>query len=220
MNKTSNIKNNILDSCPFCKGKARINKVTTMFCNHKIDQYYAECSNCGATTDAFNTYFSFVQPGIKEHVLSEKEAIERVIDDWNNHIFNIRTRLSHMTDKEKIVWKIEKLLFIVVHGGMYSTDSLEYIAGWKIRKIAEDKEILKIHSDNPCDLGEASKVLFNDKEVRYIIFEYLEKKHKWNFDIDEIKKRSVYFDQFFEKKESVRPSIRREISSLLKEIGM
>lgn len=101
---------------------------------------------------------------------------------------------------------------------MYSTDSLEYIAGWKIRKIAEDKEILKLHGENPYDLGEISKVLFNDKEVRYIIFEYLEKKNKWNFDIDEIKKRSVYFDQFFEKKESVRPSIRGRISELLEKI--
>lgn len=53
---------------------------------------------------------------------------------------------------------------------MYSTDSIEHVNGWKIREIAEHKGILKMHSDNLNDLGEISKELFNDREVRSIIF--------------------------------------------------
>lgn len=217
MGKTNEIINSILDSCPYCKGKAKIKKATTTFCNHTVDQYYVECSGCGASTDAFNTYFALVQQG-KSQVLTEKGAVEHAISDWNDHTFNVRTRLSHMSYKEKIIWQIKRLLSIVVHGGMYSTDSIEHVNGWKIREIAEHKGILKMHSDNLNDLGEISKELFNDREVRSIIFKYLEEKDKWNIGQEEIEEWCGYFNQFFDGEENLTASIRNRISELLEKI--
>lgn len=219
MYKTNDIINSILDTCPYCKGKAKVKKVTTKFCNDDVHQYYAECRGCGASTDAFNTYFSFIQSG-KSHVMTEKEAVEHAISDWNNHVFNIRTKLSHMSNKEKVIWQIEKLLSIVVYGAMYPIDSPEYILGWKIREIGENKRILHLHSEISCDLGEVSKKLFSDRQVRNIVFEYLEKKNRLNFDLDEIKEWSGYFNQFLDGEEDLKPSIRSRISELVEKISM
>ena len=123
-----------------------------------------------------------------------------------------------MSYKDKTIWQIERLLSIVVHGGMYSTDSIGHVNGWKIREIAENKGILKMHSDNLNDLGEISKELFNDREVRSIIFKYLEEKNEWDFSKDEIKEWCGYFNQFFDDEDELTASIRSRISELLEKI--
>lgn len=215
---TYNTTSKILDSCPYCKGKAKIKKATTKFCNDDVHQYYVQCSDCGASTDAFNTCFGYMQQGFKSHVLTEKEAVEHAINNWNNHVFSTRTRLSHMSNKEKVIWQIEDLLSIVVYGAMYPIDSPEYILGWKIRKIAESKELLQLQKEISCDLGEVSKKLFSDRQVRNIVFEYLEKKNRLNFDLDEIKEWSGYFNQFLDGEEDLKPSIRSRILELMEKI--
>lgn len=79
-----------------------------------------------------------------------------------------------MTDKERTLWWIEKLLSIAWYGAMISTDSPDFIAGWKLREIAENRELIKLHSEINYDLGEVAKVLFNDFRVKDIIYQFFE----------------------------------------------
>ena len=58
------------------------------------------------------------------------------------------------------------------YGAMIPVDSLEYITGWKLRKIAEEKELLKLNSDVSYDLSSISRILFDDFYVKDIMSQY------------------------------------------------
>lgn len=59
----------VLNNCPFCNGKARVYKAFNL-----VSTYYVGCPKCGAK-----------QPSvIVKKDFSDKEAIQEVIDKWNN----------------------------------------------------------------------------------------------------------------------------------------
>lgn len=161
--------------CPYCGGQAELMTKTVNFCNDTIINFYVECPDCKAATNQYNAYFGTLYYG-KMCRLTEKEAIERAINDWNNHDFNNQTKLSHMSDIEKTIWNIEKLLSMAWYGAMVPMDSPEYIRGWQLRRIAEDMELLKLHSGVDYDLGEVARKIFVNNCVKDIISRYFEEK--------------------------------------------
>lgn len=164
-----------IDPCPYCGGQATLMTKTVNFCNDTIINYYVECSDCKAATNQYNAYFGTLYYG-RMRRLTEKEAIEKSINDWNNHNFNNQTRLSHMSDAEKTLWYIEKLLSIAWHGATVPLDSPEYIRGWQLREIGEDMELLKLGSGVDYDLGEVARKIFVDNHVKNIISQYFDQK--------------------------------------------
>lgn len=94
--------------CPYCGGIAE-GYMKTVESFKKIHNYYVECTECGASTDRYDTEFARRQNG-KFHVLTHKEAIEKAVNDWNNGIFDTKTKLQHMTEQEKILWYAVNLL--------------------------------------------------------------------------------------------------------------
>ncbi len=93
---------NKCNQCPYCRGTAEIKKTSQDFANSTIYKYYVECTECGASTEQYNTYFAYFN-GRGFHVMTEREAVSKAICDWNNGIFDVSTRLSHMSDTEKIL---------------------------------------------------------------------------------------------------------------------
>lgn len=162
-----------INTCPYCGGQAKM-YVETVRSFIFIHKYYVACTECGAATNQHNTEFS-TQINGKMRVLNEKEAIKEVTNDWNEHKFNTKTRLAHMSDKERVLWWTERLLSIAWYG-LASNDSPEFIAGWELREIAESRELIKLHSEINYDLSEVSKVLFNDFHVKDIVYQYLQKR--------------------------------------------
>ena len=151
-------KKTTMKPCPYCGGLAKgYSKTVKSFM--PIHNYYVACTECGASTERYNTEFSVLQDG-KFHVLTEKEATQRAIDDWNNQNFDIPTKLFHMSDEERTIWYIEKLLSNAWHGGMFPVDSPEYTIGGQLRKVVEDMGLL--HEDFTCDLNEISHELFTE----------------------------------------------------------
>ena len=162
-----------IDTCPYCGGQAELmTKTVRSFIF--IHKYYVACIECGAATYQHDTEFSTRING-KFRILTEKEAIKEVINNWNNHKFNTQTRLLHMSDRERTLWWIERLLSIAWYG-LASNDSPDFIAGWKLRKIAENRQLIKLHSGINYDLSEVAKILFNDFHVKDIIYQYLQDK--------------------------------------------
>lgn len=208
-----------LKPCPYCGEIAKVKTVSVKFRDHTIEKYYVECSECGAATDQFNTYFAYNVDGKKFQCLNKKEAIERAIHKWNNEGFNEQTRLSHMSYREKVIWQIEALLKIAWYGAMVPVDSMEYKTGWKLREIAENKGLLKLHSEINYDLGEVSKVLFNDVHAKDAIYEYLAAVNNMELKPKQIKKWTLYFNEFIEGKEYVEPTIKDRIVNAIKAIG-
>lgn len=172
-----NTKNKPLNACPYCGGSAR-GYIKTVESFKTIHYYYVMCTECGASTEQYNTEFSRLQENGKFHVLTKKEAIEKAINDWNNQNFSIKTRLPHMSYKEKTIWYIEKLLSKAWHGSMIPASSPEFKTGWKLRKIAESRELLKLHSEINYDLSGVAKILFNDFHVKDIIYQYLQERDR------------------------------------------
>lgn len=160
-----------INPCPYCGGQAKVyaEAVRSFIFIHK---YYVACMECGAATSQHDTEFLTRING-KFCVLTEKEAIKEVINNWNNRNFNTQTKVLHMSDKERTLWWIERLLSIAWHG-LASNDSPEFIAGWKLREIAENRELIRLHSGINYDLGEVAKVLFNDFRVKDIIYQFFE----------------------------------------------
>lgn len=205
---------NKLKACHYCGGVAKVKKSIVPFCDYNIDKYYIECSECGASTDQYDTHFGYSINGSRFHVMTEKEAIKAATDDWNNHRFNIYTKLSHMSYREKIVWQIETLLSGAWYGAMLPTDSLEYKTGWELREIAEGRKLLKLHSGKDYDLGEISEILFNDSQVKDIIFGYLIEVNNMDLDPEGIREWNYYFNRFFDGEEYLKPSIKDRISDI------
>lgn len=159
-----------LEVCPYCKGIAK-GHIKTVESFRKIHNCYVECAGCGASTERYNTEFAMLQDG-KFHVLTKKEAIEKAVYDWNNGIFNITTRLSHMSVAEKILWYTEDLLKVAWYGANVLVGSLRWETAWELRKVAEEQKLLKINTEN--DLGEVARVLLDNFSVKPIVCKYLE----------------------------------------------
>lgn len=135
-------------------------------------------------------------------------------------MFNAYTKLMHMSYKDKVIWQIRSLLTDAWYGAMVPVDSPEWKTAWKLRKVAEDRGLLVLQSKKQYDLGEVARTLFNDIEVKDIIFGYLEEVNNMNLDPDEIREWNLYFNNFIEGKEYVKPSIKDRISKMLMKIGM
>ena len=69
-------------------------------------------------------------------------------------------------------------------------------------------------------MGEVARVLFNDIEVKDIIFGYLEEVNNMNLDPDEIREWNFYFNRFIDGEECIKPSIKDRISGMLMKIGI
>lgn len=167
---------NKLNQCPYCGGIAK-GCIKTVESFKKIHNYYVVCTECGASTERYNTEFSILQEG-KFHVLTKKEAINHAVCDWNNGIFDTQTKLFHMTDQEKLLWYIEYLLGVAWHGAMIPMDSLKWKTAWKLRRIAEGKGLLVLQSNIDYDLGEVAKVMFDDIQVLELVASYLNEYEK------------------------------------------
>lgn len=209
-----------LKICPYCNEIPKMKKVSMKFMEDNIDKYYVECPDCGAATIQYDTYFGYATSGGKFHVLSKKEAIGLAIADWNKRKFNTYTKLMHMPYKDKVIWQIKSLLTDVWYGAMVPMDSPEWKTGWALRKIAENKKLLVLHSNINYDLDEVARILFNDIQVKDIIFGYLETVNNMNLDPDEIREWNFYFNRFIEGEEYIKPSIKNRISNILMKIGM
>ena len=160
--------------CPYCNGTPKLKKASVKFIENNIDKYYVECADCGAATIQYDTFFGYSISGGKFHTLSQKEAIGLATTDWNEKKFNSNTKLKHMSYKDKVIWQIRNLLMDAWYGTMVPVDSPEWQTGWALRKIAENRKLLVLHSNINYDLDEVARVLFNDIEVKDIIFGYLE----------------------------------------------
>ena len=152
--------------------------------------------------------------------MSKKAAIGLVVADWNERRFNPYTELIHMSYKDKIIWQIRSLLTDAWYGAMVPMDSPEWKTGWALRKIAENKKLLVLHGNINHDLGEVARILFNDIQVKDIIFGYLETVNNMNLEPDEIREWNYCFNRFIEGEVYIKPSIRDRISNMLMKIGM
>ncbi len=161
-----------LELCPYCKGIAK-GHIKTVESFRKIHNYYVECTECGASTERYDTEFAMLQNG-KFHVLTHKEAIEKTVYDWNNGIFDTQTKLLHMTEQEKVLWYTEDLLGVAWYGANVFVGSLRWETAWKLRKIAEERKLLKIDNGKSYDLGEVARVLLDNGKVKPIVYKYLE----------------------------------------------
>ncbi|MEY8425873.1 hypothetical protein AALB52_25050 [Lachnospiraceae bacterium 38-14] len=208
-----------LNTCPYCNGIPKVKKTSIKFIENNIDKYYVECSDCGAATIQYDTFFGYSSGG-KFQVLSEKDAVGLATADWNERKFNAYTKLSHMSYKDKVIWQIRSLLTDAWYGAMVPMDSPEWKTAWKLRKVAEDRGLLVLQSKKQYDLGEVARTLFNDIQVKDIIFGYFEEVNNMNLNPDEIREWNLYFNNFIEGKEYIKPSIKDRISGMLMKIGM
>jgi len=161
-----------LKLCPYCGGIAK-GHIKTVESFKKIHNYYVECTECGASTDRYDTEFATIQNG-KSHVLTHKEAIKKTVYDWNNGIFDTRTKLLHMTEQEKILWYAADLLGVAWYGANVLMGSLRWETAWKLRKIAEEKKLLRLDSGRDYDMEVVAGELLHDDTVRCIVSSYLE----------------------------------------------
>lgn len=210
-----------LMTCPYCEGTPKIKKASVKFIEDNIDKYYVECPDCGAATIQYDTYSGYYVPRKRRFCkLSEKEAIGLAVADWNERRFSPRTKLMHMSYKDKVIWQIRSLLADAWYGTMVPVDSPEWRTGWALRKIAENKRLLVLHGNINHDLNEVAQILFNDIQVKDIIFGYLEAVNNMNLDPDEIREWNLCFNRFMEGEEYIKPSIKDRISNMLMKIGM
>lgn len=167
-----------LKPCPYCGGIAK-GHIKTVESFKKIHNYYVVCTECGASTERYNTEFAMSQNG-KFHVLTHKEAIRKTVNDWNNGIFDTKTKLLHMTGQEKMLWHTADLLKVAWYGANVLVGSLRWETAWKLRKIAEGKELLVLHSGINYDLEEVAKVLLDDSHVAELVASYLDANVAWD----------------------------------------
>ena len=74
-----------LKPCPFCGGKAKVDKVSPPFMLKKLHGLYfsAGCSQCGACTSLFRTHKSG-SPLMNEWY--DEEAKQKAIEAWNRRV--------------------------------------------------------------------------------------------------------------------------------------
>lgn len=161
-----------LKSCPYCEGIAE-GYMKTVESFKEIHNYYVACTECGASTERYNTEFAMLRKG-HFHVLTQKEAIERTVSDWNNRIFDTKTRLLHMTGQEKILWYTADLLGVAWYGVNVLVGSLRWETAWKLRKMAEERKLLRLNSGKNYDMEVIADELLHDDTVKNIVYCYLE----------------------------------------------
>lgn len=161
-----------LKLCPYCGGIAK-GYIKTVESFRKIHNYYVVCTECGASTERYNTKFAMLQDG-KFLVLTSKEAIEKAVHDWNNGIFDTQTKLLHMTEHEKIIWYAADLLGVAWYGANVLVGSLRWETAWKLRKIAEEQKLLKLNSGKDYNMEEIADELLHDDTVKCIVCSYIE----------------------------------------------
>lgn len=161
-----------LKSCPYCGGIAE-GYMKTVESFKKIHNYYVECTECGASTERYTTEFAMLRKG-HFHVLTHKEAVEKAVNDWNNGIFDIKTRLLHMTEQEKILWYAADLLKVAWYGANVLVGSLRWETAWKLRKMAEERKLLRLNSGKNYDMEVIADELLHDDTVKNIVCCYLE----------------------------------------------
>ncbi len=162
-----------LNLCPYCKGIAKVH-IKTVESFRKIHNYYVECTDCGTSTERYNTEFAYYLDGKRFSPMTKREAISKAVYDWNNGIFDIQTRLLHMTEQEKIMWYTTDLLGVAWYGANVLVGSLRWETAWKLRKIAEDQKLLKFNSDKSYDLSEVAYCLINAEQVKDLVITYME----------------------------------------------
>lgn len=161
-----------LKPCPYIGGIAK-GYIKTMESFKKIHNYFVVCTECGTSTDRYDTEFAMLQNG-KFHVLSHKEAIERTVSDWNNGIFDTKTKLLHMTEQEKILWYAADLLKVAWYGANVLVGSLRWETAWELRKMAEERKLLSLNSGKDYDIEVVADELLHDDTVKSIVCNYLE----------------------------------------------
>lgn len=160
-----------LKPCPYCGGIAE-GHIKTVESFKKIHSYYVECTECGASTERYTTEFAMLRKG-HFHVLTHKEAVEKTVNDWNNGIFDIKTRLLHMTEQEKILWYAADLLKVAWYGANVLVGSLRLETAWKLRNIAEEWKLLSLTSGKDYDMEVVADELLHDDTVRCIVSSYI-----------------------------------------------
>lgn len=68
-----------LKPCPYCGGIAK-GYIKTVESFRKIHNFFVVCIECGASTERYNTEFAMLCGG-KLHVLTQKEAINKAVND-------------------------------------------------------------------------------------------------------------------------------------------
>lgn len=160
-----------LKPCPYCGGIAE-GYMKTVESFKKIHSYYVECTECGASTERYTTEFAMIQNG-KSHVFTHKEAIRKIVSDWNNGIFDTKTKLLHMKEQEKILWHIADLLGVAWYGANVLVGLLRWETAWKLRKMAEERKLLRLSSGKDYDMGVVADELLHDDTVRCIVSDYI-----------------------------------------------
>lgn len=160
-----------LKPCPYCGGIAK-GYIKTVESFKKINSYYVVCTECRASTERYTTEFATIQNG-KSHVLTHKEAIRKTVNDWNNGIFDTQTKLLHMTEQEKILWYAVDLLKVAWYGVNVLVGSLRWETAWKLRKMAEEKKLLRMNSGKSYDMEDVANKLLHDDTVKCIVCNYL-----------------------------------------------
>lgn len=162
-----------LKLCPYCGGiaKGHIKTVETI---RKIHNYYVACTECGASTERYDTEFTYFINGKRFRPTTKEEAAGKAVNDWNNGIFDTKTRLLHMTEQEKILWYAADLLKVAWYGVNVLVGSLRWETAWNLRKIAEERKLLSLTSGKNYDMEVVASELLHDDTVRYTVSRYLE----------------------------------------------
>lgn len=168
-----------LKPCPYCGGAAK-GHIKTVEPFRKVHNYYVACTGCGASTERYDTCFAYSIKGKRFRPMTKGEAVEKAVCDWNNGIFGTKTKLLHMTGQEKMLWHTADLLKVAWHGVNVLVGSLRWETAWKLRKIAEGKELLVLHSGINYDLEEVAKVLLDDSHVAELVASYLDANVAWD----------------------------------------
>lgn len=162
-----------LKPCPYCGGIAK-GHIKTVESFRKIHNYYVACMECGASTERYDTEFAYSINGKRFRPMTKEEAVEKAVYDWNNGIFDTQTRLLHMTEREKILWHTADLLKVAWYGANVLVGSLRWETAWELRKVAEEKKLLRLDSGKDYDMEVVADGLLHDDTVRYIVSSYLE----------------------------------------------
>lgn len=161
-----------LKPCPYCGGIAKGN-IKTVESFRKLHNYYVARTKCGASTERYDTCFAYSINGKRFRPMTKEEAAEKAVCDWNNGIFDTKTRLLHMTEQEKILWHTADLLKVAWHGVNVLMGSLRWETGWKLRKIAEERKLLSLTSGKDYDMEVVADELLHDDTVRCIVSSYI-----------------------------------------------
>lgn len=162
-----------LKPCPYCGGIAK-GYIKTVESFRKIHNYYVACAECGASTERYDTCFAYSINRKRFRPMTKEEAAGKAVNDWNNGIFDTQTKLLHMTEQEKILWYTVDLLKVAWYGVNVLVGSLRWETAWKLRKMAEEKKLLRMNSGKSYDMEDVANKLLHDDTVKCIVCNYLE----------------------------------------------